>query len=699
MRVLLASLIWVFAGSIAFAEPVKTEYATAELVSDRQIVTAGDQFHLGLELKLRDHWHSYWINPGDAGLATEIKWDLPEGVMAGEIKWPVPKAITLGELVNYGYEGKTLYPIPFVIAPDFVADGPLQLKAHATWLVCEDICVPEQADLVFTLNQRGGSENTEQAKRVASALASLPETVSEQDLKAGYTLQGDKIRFHFAGPVATKAATASQVWFYPQDTGAVKHADRQRIQKGENGFTIWSEGGFRAKRGTLKDTDGILVLGKGKSAKGWTVSLRANDPLEGTAADKPDPALQRANSEAGSSAPAKPAGGLFTALLFAFIGGVLLNLMPCVFPVLSMKVMGFVSAAHEEAAIIRKHGILFLIGVLVSFLILGGLLIALKAGGQQIGWGFQLQYAPFVAFVAVLFFVLGLNLLGVFQMGGRLMGVGGSLTDKGGNAGAFFTGVLAVVVASPCTAPAMGWALGYTLTQSAPVSMMVFLALGLGFAAPFTLLSLRPGLLRFLPKPGAWMERFHQLMAFPMFGAAIWLVWVVGSLSGTVAIAAMLIAFLLIGFSFWAWKGKRIGKFSAVVAAIAAVFMVSNALADRDVSALQPQEWSLARVAELRAEGRIVFVDFTADWCVTCQFNKRTALSGKRVAAAFAKENAVFLTADWTRRNDEIAAELARHGRAGVPLYLVYKPGQDEPDVLPQMLTPQIVERALQSSR
>lgn len=698
MRTLIASLLLLLMANPALANPIKTENARAELLSAQQNISAGDQFDVGLELELRDHWHSYWINPGDAGLATDIRWDLPAGLTAGAILWPTPKAIPLGELVNYGYEGKTLYPVHFVAGPDFTTQGPFEITGFVTWLVCEDICVPEQAELKLTLNGTGGTaglvdEILENSARINQALDALPKTVSTEQLFAGFSLTGEQVRFHFAGPLAQLAESGHQAArFFPVDTGAVKHSVAQTMSSGSDGFTLWSKPGFRAKRGTLENLEGVLIVGEGKSAKAWHVALDAELIPANTGAEL-DPALQAVAS--GNS----NFGGLITALLFAFFGGVLLNLMPCVFPVLSMKVMGFVSAAHEEAAKIRKHGIFFLIGVLLSFLALGGLMLALKAGGQQVGWGFQLQYPPFVAAVAVLFFVLGLNLLGVFQIGGRLMGVGSSLTQGNGNVGAFFTGVLAVVVASPCTAPAMGWALGYTLTQSAPVSLLVFFALGLGFAAPFTLLSMRPGLLRFLPKPGAWMERFHQLMAFPMFGAAIWLVWVVGSLSGTVAIAAMLIAFLLIGFAFWAWKGKKLGKSAAVIAAIASGFMIFNGLAGRDVSALEPQVWSPALVTQLRSEGKTVFVDFTADWCVTCQFNKRAALSGKRVAKAFANGNAVFLTADWTRRDDVIATELARHGRAGVPLYLVYHPGDPNPEILPQLLTPGIVEAALGVTR
>ncbi|PHR57127.1 MAG: thiol:disulfide interchange protein, partial [Robiginitomaculum sp.] len=421
MRTLIASLLLLLMANPALANPIKTENARAELLSAQQNISAGDQFDVGLELELRDHWHSYWINPGDAGLATDIRWDLPAGLTAGAILWPTPKAIPLGELVNYGYEGKTLYPVHFVAGPDFTTQGPFEITGFVTWLVCEDICVPEQAELKLTLNGTGGTaglvdEILENSARINQALDALPKTVSTEQLFAGFSLTGEQVRFHFAGPLAQLAESGHQAArFFPVDTGAVKHSVAQTMSSGSDGFTLWSKPGFRAKRGTLENLEGVLIVGEGKSAKAWHVALDAELIPANTGAEL-DPALQAVAS--GNS----NFGGLITALLFAFFGGVLLNLMPCVFPVLSMKVMGFVSAAHEEAAKIRKHGIFFLIGVLLSFLALGGLMLALKAGGQQVGWGFQLQYPPFVAAVAVLFFVLGLNLLGVFQIGGRLMG-------------------------------------------------------------------------------------------------------------------------------------------------------------------------------------------------------------------------------------------------------------------------------------
>jgi len=689
MRLLALILSFSLFGIEALANPVRTDNVRAELLSSQQNIKAGDEFYLGMELDLREHWHSYWINPGAAGLATNIRWQLPPGIKAGAIQWPTPKAIQLGKLINYGYEGKTLYPIPFVATADFDSSKPIDITASASWLVCEDICIPEQVELNLTLNQ-GALENPNDNARIQSALDKLPKQVLDDQIEAGFALKDGRIRFSFAGPLIANANISNEkLWFFPIDTGAVKHSVPQIASFGERGFTLWSDPGFRVKRGTLDKLAGVLVIGTGKSATAWQVNLQQNFLPKGAGAEQ----------EPSNEAPKKTgSGGLILALFFAFIGGVLLNLMPCVFPVLSMKVMGFVSAAHAQAGIIRRHGLFFLVGVLISFLALGGLLLALKAGGQQIGWGFQLQYPPFVAAIAMLFFILGLNLLGVFSIGGRWMGIGESLTEGKGDIGAFFTGVLAVIVASPCTAPAMGWALGFTLTQSAPVSLSIFLFLGLGFAAPFTLLSFKPGLLKLLPKPGPWMQRFHQLMAFPMFGAALWLVWVLSGLSGSFATTAMLIAFLLVGFAFWAWKGKIFGKSAAVLAAIFAILMVANTLNTHDVSDLQPQVWSTEKVQQLRNEGKTVFVDFTADWCVTCQLNERTSLSGKRMAKVFEENNAVLLVADWTNRDDAITAELARFGRVGVPLYLVYRPGSLEPQILPQILTPKIVATALAGS-
>ena len=681
MRIFLAPFmalaLFVLGSANAAASTAKTDNVSAQLEANVTTIAPGDSFYAVLKMDIRKHWHTYWINPGDAGEPTRINWTLPEGITAGDILWPTPSTIALGPLINYGYEDEAVYLVPLTASAALARGQTLNFSAHATWLVCEDICIPEDGQFSFSVQT--GTQTTPDpvwGKVAQSALSALAKP--DDSITTGAVLKGETLTYSFAGPGLGKAKSA---YFFPIDTGAVRHAEPQLLSRGSEGFTLWTKPGFRAKRGLNDPIAGILTV----DGRAITLAVQPGTAPTGTGAD----------TMPGAKPAATGMGALIQALLFAFIGGVILNLMPCVFPVLSMKAMGFVKRAHDEAAEIRRHGVLFLIGVMVSFLALGGLLIALKASGQQIGWGFQLQYPPFVAALALLFFVLGLMLLGFMHFGGRFMGLGSELTQSGGNSGAFFTGVLAVVVASPCTAPAMGFALGFTLTQGTGITLAVFAALGLGFAAPFFALSFFPALLRLLPKPGDWMVRFSQLMAFPMFAASVWLVWVLDGQAGAIGVAAVLAAMTLIAFAIWAAKGERAGKISAIIATLAMIWVLWSGLNGRDADGLEPQVWSPSTVQTLLAEDHIVFVDFTADWCVTCQVNERLALSSKKVQRAFKKADAVYVVGDWTNRNDDIARELARHGRAGVPLYLVYKPGKKEPQVLPQLLTEGIVLNAI----
>lgn len=679
-------------GHMASAEVVKTKYSQAQLLSERQDLVPGQTFHMALELTLKPHWHSYWLNPGDAGLPTVIQWDLPKGISIGPIEWPTPHVIPLGELTNYGYEGTTLYPVTVKVAKDFQGLGPVKLQAHANWLVCESICVPDEASLSITLAAKpaGVPPQVDAAgkKAIDATLADLPRAVPVSQLQGAFTLADGQTKFSFTGSVVKQmAALGNNIYFFPQDSGAVKHSAPQKISTGPDGFTLWTQPGFRAERGKLKTPRGILVAGKGKERQAYAVTLQqTGTPLPGAGADTPP------------VAKAKPAstGGLWQAMLFAVLGGMILNLMPCVFPVLSMKVLGFVNAAQAEQKEHRTQGLLFGTGVLVSFWVLAGILLALKSGGAQIGWGFQLQSPVFVTAMATLFFVIGLNLAGLFEIGGSWTATGGSLTKGNGAVPAFFTGVLAVLVASPCTAPAMGVALGYTLGQSTLVTLAVFTALAVGFALPFVLLSIFPAWLNALPKPGPWMGRFHQFLAFPMFAATLWLVWVLGGLGGMMAMVAM--GLLLIAFAIWAAKGGWLGKALAALGVIAAIWAFHHAVSGNDATALAPEPWSVEKVAELQAQNRTIFVDFTADWCLTCQFNKKTSLHSQQVADAFAKYNVAYLQADWTKRDAKIAQELAKHGRAGVPMYLVYAPGNADPVLLPELLTPKIVTDAVSVS-
>ena len=392
--------------------------------------------------------------------------------------------------------------------------------------------------------------------------------------------------------------------------------------------------------------------------------------------------------------------GLWSAVFGAFLGGLILNLMPCVFPIISLKALSLAKTAHGERRDIRRAGWAYTAGALLSFAVFALLLIGLKAAGASVGWGFQLQSPWLVGVLALLLFAIGLNLLGVFEIGGRFQNIGSGVVKGGGRLSSFLTGVLAVIVATPCTAPFMAGAVGYALTSSAAVSMAVFLTLGLGFALPFLLLAYAPGLLARLPKPGPWMETFRQVLAFPMFAAAIWLVWVLSLQSGADGVAKLLLGALLLAFALWLFrKGSGLAKILGVVALLASIALPLSTKAPDSTTgetAINAGVWSAEAVAMAQSEERPIFVDFTAAWCVTCKVNERLVLKTKKAADLFERTDTKFLIADWTNKDDGIAAELARFGRAGVPLYLVYTPGSDTPKILPQMLSYDILKEALE---
>jgi len=456
--------------------------------------------------------------------------------------------------------------------------------------------------------------------------------------------------------------------------------------------------GYMLEDGLSQAPWGVLAYDKKTDSGGWQRRGTVIQAAVGTSLDIGAVTTKQALSQSASI-------GVLAAIIGAFLGGMLLNLMPCVFPVLSLKALGFAKAAHADKKHIRRHGWLYTLGVMISFLALAAVLLALKAGGAGLGWGFQLQNPVVVGVLALLFFVIALNLFGLFDIGGRLQNVGAGLTKDGSAKGAFFTGVLAVIVATPCTAPFMAGALGYAFAQPPAMTLLVFSALGFGFALPFLALSHAPGLLARLPKPGPWMETFKQFLAFPMLATTIWLVWVLTLLGGAGGTARILLAMFLVGFAVWLWRrAGNIAKLLALAALLLAGYLTLSLkfapLATSTVQAADIDPWSPARVADLRAQGHIVFVDFTASWCVSCKVNEKLVLEAQKTKALFERTGTKILIADWTRKDEIIAAELARHGRAGVPLYLVYPPGSDvvAPQILPQTLNYKTIKNALEKA-
>ncbi len=654
----------------------------ARLIAEHDTVAPGGTVTVALEQDIRAGWHTYWRNAGDAGAPTEIHWTLPPGWRAGAIQWPYPKAEAVGPLMDYGYEGKPWLLVDVSAPRDAKPGDIVTLKAAASWLVCAEVCVPE--DTTLTLPLRIGAAASSADPAFAAARAKLP---IKSPWPMRYRLGEALDLFVEAAPLV--AAHPAKAEFFPFASGPVKGIAPQALGFAQSGLVLRMQPGKTLKaRGALQ---GVLVL---TSTDGSVQALQVD-------------ARPGAVPDAGFGGGGDDIGLLF-ALLFAFVGGLILNLMPCVLPILAMKALALASHAGSDGYHARREGLAYGLGAVLSFVALGAAVIALRAGGAAIGWGFQLQEPIAVAAFAILIFAVGLNLSGVFELPG--FSGGDSLTRRSGATGAFFTGVLAVAVAAPCTAPFMAAALGYALTQPALTALAVFLALGIGFAAPFVAVGFSPRLLAMLPAPGMWMLRLKQAFAFPMYGASVWLVWVLANESGANGVAAVLGAMVAFGLAVWIWtisrsagpRGRGIGALATLLAFIGALALLATLLVPisartqaKDVIGAISQPYTPARLAALRAAKRPVFVDATAAWCITCLVNEQAVLSQAPIRAAFAARHIAYLVADWTSRDPAITALLEAHGRPGVPLYLYYAPGAADAVILPQILTESEVTKTI----
>ncbi|HEX4198790.1 MAG TPA: protein-disulfide reductase DsbD domain-containing protein [Caulobacteraceae bacterium] len=667
--------------SAAAAAPVRAGHLTAEIVADHAAIAPGGTIHVALRQQIDAGWHTYWRNPGDSGEATTLDWTLPAGWKTGAIVWPTPRQLQIGPLMDYGYTGEVLLPLALTAPAGARPGQTVTLKAHAAFLVCQDVCVPEDAQLSLDLPVAAANPPAEPhwGPAIAATLAAAPR--ASPALKAAMTPGAAAVKLSIAG-APLKGADVAGAYFYPYDGEAIDAAQPQAIERGPDGLTLSLAPGSAFKTGKPPaNLTGVLAL---KSAA-----------FEVTAA--PGPPL--ADASGLGPPPGAPAGlGQFAvAMGLAFVGGLILNLMPCVFPILAMKAASLARHAHAPNAA-RIQGLAYLAGVVATFLALAGALIAARAAGQAVGWGFQLQSSVILGGLALVMLLVALNLSGVFEAGTALQAAAGQAeaADRGGALGAALTGVLAVAVAAPCTAPFMGAAVGFALTQGTAIALAVFLALGLGMAAPFVALAFAPALLGRLPRPGAWMEGLKKALAFPMYATAAWLAWVYAQSAGSTRLAGLFAAAVLTGLAAWlygAGQRARITGARSAPALAASAIAIALALAAAfwpaapTPAALASQPFSPDRLAELRAEHRPVFVNFTAAWCVTCQVNDRVALSGGKTADAFGRAGVVYLVGDWTDRDAAIEQALAAHGRAGVPLYLMYPADGGEPQVLPQILT------------
>jgi thiol:disulfide interchange protein DsbD len=704
------------AGSGQVGAVVVTPQVRAELLAHApQGIAPGQPLQLGLQITHQPEWHTYWKNPGDSGLPTTLDWTLPAGLKAGEIVWPTPKKIPIGTLANYGYEGTVLLPVPVTIGADFKpASERIDIALRAAWLVCRKECIPEEGEFRITLPVRG-STAVHGAAFDASARATprnLPGSPSAPD---SVRMQG-QVRV-LDGAIEVQMAQLPVEWrgkalnLFPETPEVIENAATP--QQSWSGAVWNARLPLSAQRSNSPPTMAWVVA---SGAEAWRTELKvvgtwpqAAAPAAATPLPPALDAALKANQaaqEASRSAPSAVPLSLWAALAGALLGGLILNLMPCVFPVLAIKVMGFARHGSDVRAH-RASGVAYTAGVVLSFMLLGLLLMALRAAGEAIGWGFQLQSPAVVAALALLFTVIGLNLAGVFEFGSFLPSSVASLQARHPAADAFLSGVLAVAVASPCTAPFMGASLGLAVTLPAWQALAVFAAIGLGMALPYLAASWLPAVARALPRPGAWMDHFRRFMAFPMFGTVVWLLWVLGQQSGIDGAAALLACLVALSMLVWALTLK--GRSRVVAGALAALALLglllsvgpavtrmspdlasapssNSATSASGANAAGWQAWVPGRVEQIVAGGQPVFVDFTAAWCVTCQYNKKTTLADPKVLADFAAKRVVLLRADWTRRDPAITAALTQLGRSGVPVYVIYRAGQP-PVVLPEILS------------
>ncbi|MCO4243728.1 MULTISPECIES: protein-disulfide reductase DsbD [Acidovorax] len=676
---------------------VVTERTRAELLAHApEGIEPGKPVWVGLQLAHQPEWHSYWKNSGDSGLPTKLEWKLPAGVLAGEIAWPTPSKHPIGTLINYGYEHTVLLPVPLTITPEFKPSplaGALEIKLKASWLVCRRECIPEEGE--FSLAIPAKSATALHGPAFQASFAAQPKPLAGQ---ATASIDGNALRLRVTGLPA--GVRGKPLEFFPE-TAEVIETSAQWSQAWDG--QVWTAQVPLSPQRSQSPAVMPIVLTQGH--EGWSIDARVQGTWPATAAPVAvSPALQDALRNNVAAAAAESGAGLtFTAaVLGALLGGLILNLMPCVFPVLAIKVVGFTQHAGNHRAR-RLDGLAYSAGVVASFAALGLLVVALRGAGQQLGWGFQLQMPGVVAALAVLFTLIGLNLAGVFEVRQLIPTRLASLQSSHPVLNSFLSGVLAVVVASPCTAPFMGAALGFAVALPAAQALLIFAALGAGMALPYLVASWVPAVARMLPRPGEWMLTFRKLMAYPMFAAVVWLVWVLGQQSGIDAASALLV--VLVAVSMLAWSLGLPGRARVVIGTIAVAWTAGFAwlLAGQVGAAPQGvvaasdavwQPWEPGRVEQLLASGRPVFVDFTAAWCVTCQYNKKTVLQKPEVLADLAARDVALLRADWTLRDPAITAALGALGRSGVPLYVIYT-RDAAPRILSEILSTSELRAAL----
>ena len=634
------------------ANSVNSGHAEISLIKYNQSDLSNDKNLIGIKMDMQKNWHTYWKNPGDSGGPIKIIWKTSENISIGQIKWPTPELIPYDPLMTYGYKDFVIFPFEYV--KNF--DGNADIELDLDFLICDDVCIPEKAKIQTTLNEiKEDIKLVEWNNKVPSI--KLPVL---SDVKKGFL----ELRFSFNDPIKSIA-------FFIENENTVDHPAEQILIKEENNWLL--------KVPLLENINSINKLS-------GLISINENQNFIIDSGIE----IQESNSSL----------SLIQAIIFAFIGGLILNLMPCVFPVISLKVLSFVSMGNESVAKIRIHSLSFCVGVLISFIAMGLALIILKQIGNNLGWGFQLQSPIIVGYLSILMFIIGIILLTDINIGSSLT----RLDNKSNNSylSSFLTGVLAVIVASPCTAPLMAPALGYALVQPDGLTMPVFVSLGLGFAFPYLILSMNPNLINLMPKPGQWMETLKEFFAFPMFATSLWLIWVFAKQTDTDMLIGLLVTILLISLILWfinKSNNKNLNLIYLLLLAIIIIFEGKNILdyeypSNKNMNNMENVSytiWDPEIETRYKNSNQAYLINFTAAWCITCQANDKIALSRPKIKEYFKDNNVEYIVADWTNKDNEILESLESYSRNGVPLYIYWKPGMDESKILPAILTEQIL--------
>jgi len=690
----------------------RVAHTQIKLILSAEIAKPGDTIWAGVDLKMEPGWHTYWKNPGAAGMATEIKWQLPPGISAGKIEWPLPQKLPPIEVTTYGYENEVVLIVPLKIETNFPT-GEIDLKANVSWLECKDICIPANQDVEAKLIIGGETKNSADAATIESWKNKAPQTTSNFRASRWWndsTNENPRTLFIQIHPGQTNVTD-----FFPQASDAFEVQPETEINFDEYGNSTIIKKLVKKYSGAWpKEISGVIVTDENGRRNGFEVQIPITEQAPSGA--KISESRTGVSPVRAGETPALP-----LMLLYAFIGGLILNIMPCVLPVIALKILGFVREARSEPRRVCNLGFIYALGVLISFLALAGIVIGVKAAGHLAGWGMQFGNPIFLVCLTTLVTLVALNLFGVFEvtLGGRALDTAGNLASRHGASGAFFNGVLATALATPCTAPILGTALGFAFLQKSPIIILIFLFVGLGLSAPYVLLSWNPALLKFLPKPGAWMEKFKIAMGFPMLATTVWLFNISASSYGKnvlwLGIFLIIVAFAAWIFGEFFQRGRKHKTVAAIIVLLLLgggyVFALEKELHWREAvpaneiasspakfdSEINWQAWSPAAVAQARAAGKIVLVDFTADWCLTCQVNKKTSIETSAVEKKLKELNVVTLVADYTRTPENMTAELQKFNRAGVPLVLVYPQNSNAPPIiLPEVLTPGIVLNALE---